>query len=132
MLFATLNPRFVEDSRIVTAGPAWPGRAACHARNAVTEPSVEPLSTTTTRRGPGVAATSDSRHASVSVRPFQLTTTTPTPVLMRPHQAARGTAQEHLSKRAAGRQGLPLRASCPAPTARAAALRRDTRPSCKG
>src|SRR5712692_10759299 len=109
MLFATLNPRFVADSKIVTAGPAWPGRAACHARNAVTEPSVEPLSTTTTRRGPGVAATSDSRHASVSARPFQLTTTTPTPggldsAIMGLRQAARGTAAAHRSTRAAGRQ----------------------------
>src|SRR5207249_7882745 len=78
MLFAPQNPRFVEDSRRAIVGPLFSRRATCHSRNRVTEPSVEPLSTTTIRAGPGVAVTSDSRHDIVSARPFQLITTTPT------------------------------------------------------
>ncbi len=41
------------------------------------DPSVEPLSTTMTRAGAGVAAASDSRQVLVSASPFQFTTTTP-------------------------------------------------------
>ena len=50
---------------------------AAHAASAATEPSVEALSTTTTRAGPGAAAAMDSRQAMVSTCPFQLRITTP-------------------------------------------------------
>ena len=69
------KPRLVGEAMSVRAGAL--GRSACQRRSASTEPSLEPLSTTTTRAGRGVAASSDTRQAIVSVSPFQFTTTTP-------------------------------------------------------